>query len=41
MLGHVSAVMVLVRYVDLFDHDVDAFAERLDGFEHSLLRILV
>jgi integrase len=30
MLGHASAALTLDTYTDLFDHDLDAVAERLD-----------
>ena len=31
MLGHASAALTLDRYADLFDDDLDAVADRLDG----------
>ena len=38
MLGHASAAMTLDRYADLFDDDLDAVAERLDGIHESLVQ---
>lgn len=38
MLGHASAAMTLDRYADLFDDDLDAVADRLDGIRESLTR---
>jgi integrase len=35
MLGHASAALTLDRYADLFDDDLDAVADRLDGLARA------
>jgi hypothetical protein len=40
MLGHASAAMTLDTYADLFDDDLDAVADRLDGLARTARGLL-